>query len=449
MGQNDRESSGTVVRTPHQRSLADVSRAALELFENGISFDHSFRPSRAGRGASSGYESPEAISPTSKVNLDSKPIRSSTSQPFLGKRRNILEDPGREQKGSHHRMVARKTFHELTNSLRTKQSPTNVLMANTHTRIQNITKKHIRRRSGTGHPTTQPIIGAWVEGIPQTEPVTAMAPTLPFIEHQEPLQIISERLGSKLGTKGTKTTMFQMESTEQDITSTISAGDQIRQDVQNLRAELQHLDSATLGKENRKLLNLRGPETAGIREVDTTMKQHSGVGESVCTRITITTRSPVVGGAPAEDCTGPPVMKQEKSIETCPEKKPNSSLKTGDMPINTPSDTTSPAPTNLREDAKPYVLKTTRAANRLQLRQTKANAAPQKSEPNPAQAKHEAVIHPKVSLKVGYIEERKKTALASSPVASITTAPATVRRDRCDTYSECLQASLTRCWIRQ
>lgn len=417
-GQNDQESCGTVVRTPHQRSLVDVSRAALELFENGISFDPSFRSKRAGHGSSSDHESSGGVSPTSKVPPGPERKTDSKSQAFLGKYQNSTEDTGGELKKPGHRTVTRKAFRELTNSLRTKKSLSNILMTNTQTRIQSMAKKHILRRVNTSSPMVSPTEGTWAEEVDQqTEPVKTTPPSLPSIKHQGPLQV-------------------------EDNVESILILDRIRQDMTMLRNGLLDLEPVQAGKENKQGHNISAQGRTGMLSSTTGVEV---VDESACTPITITTGSLRLRSGPSKDFDALAAKKQEKPTASCPEKKSSVSPKTEDTPAATPSDTTFLVPADQQQDEKQYVLKTTRAANRLQLRQKKADMVTQSTESKPStanQSQTEVQPTPKVMLKIAYAEERKKKRKAEEAVLTVLALQTRTKRHICGVCSECLHVGL-------
>ncbi|KAJ3486360.1 hypothetical protein NLG97_g6632 [Lecanicillium saksenae] len=431
LSQNDRESCGTVVRTPHHRSLADVSRAALELFENGISFDHSFRSKRASNGSPSRHESSEAISPTSKVERGAKHIRNSDSQPFLGKYRDCQEIRGAEQIIPSQRTVTRRTLRELTNSLRTKASLTNLLMTSPSVRLRTMARKNMMRREDTNLPMNQPIVGAWIEDLNQTEQVKREPPSLPLIEHQEPLRLMPEKKNANLWIKGyMETNMAAEKPTRADPPSSVSTPDEIRQEMKSLQ-ELLKQDMEEIGKENSKTFKRNRSIGVDTEAMEKTTAGIDQTGESACTYITITTGSMRAKPGKLKDFNELGMSKQQIAIESCAEMKSSKSSKTEDMPAHTPNDTTCAVAANVQKGTGAYVLKPTRVANRIQLRQKKEVNEAQNTEGSPSTSNRSDIVTPPVQrglLRVGYQEERKKKTarVAKSVAATINTPSAMV-----------------------
>ncbi|KAJ6789293.1 hypothetical protein PWT90_02159 [Aphanocladium album] len=456
---NGRESCGTVVRTPHHRSLGDVSRAALELFENGISFDRSFRSKRTGNGSSSRYESSEAVSPTTKVERDASHIRSSTLQPFLGKYREYQGSQDIEKKDSSHRTVTRKTFREMSHSLRTKTSLTNILMASPSARLQTMAKKHMMRKVDSTPATNQPLVGAWIEDLIQTELAKPKPPSLPAIEFEEPLRMIAKQQDSNLWIEGhLEKNMFAAKTRRTEAQSSVSTPNEVRQEMENFQENLLKRDSAATGKENCKIQDRKFATSVDTGGIEATMKGINETGESACTYITITTGSMRVKAVQSKDFNELEVSKQQNSAESYLEMKSKNSSKTEDTPANTPNDTAYPVSTNHQQDAKQYVLKTTRGANRIQLRQKKVAAEAQNAELSPSTTNCSNTVTPpaqKSMLKVGFLEERKKQRVgmaipAATPTATPTAEPSAIpstaqeaqaptSRKHCGGCSECLR----------
>lgn len=403
------------MRTPHQRSLVDVSGAALELFENGISFDHSFRSKRAGQGMSSKQESSGGVSPTSQVPTGQGHITDSKSQAFLGKQQNNLEDSGGKSNKPGHRTATRKAFRELTNSLRTKKSLPNVIMENTQNRIQNMTRKHILRREEQARtPTASPTVGIWIDGAAQqTKPAKTTPSSLPTIKHQESLQTVGD-------------------------VGTVLTPDRIYQDMSVLRNGVLNLESTETGKENEGSHSVSAQAVTTNDIPNSTMKDADAKDQSAYTHITITTGSfRLKAGAPSKHYDALVAKELEKPTGSYPENKLSDSSKTADTQTATPKDTTLAVSVNYQPGAKQHTMKTTRAANRLQLRQKKADDDSESTEPKPSKANQsqtESHPAPKVMLKVAYIEERKKKRGTAALSVLTRTKP-----NHCGGCSECLR----------
>ena len=365
-------------------------------------------------------ESSGGVSPTSQVPTGQGRITESASQAFLGKQQNNSEDAGGKPNKPGHRTATRKAFRELTNSLRTKKSLTNIIMENTQTRIQNMTRKHILRKEEASIPTASPTVGVWIDDAAlQTERAKTTPPSLPTIKHQEPLQMVGDA-------------------------GTVSTPDRIRQDMKMLRNGLLDLESTKTGKENEGSYNVSDQAVTTNVIPNSKTKDVDARDQSAYTHITITTGSfRLKAGAPSKHCDALAAKKLEKPTGSCPENKLSVSSKTGDTQAATPKDTTPAVSVNYQQDAKQYALKTTRAANRLQLRQKKADILSESTEPKPStanQSQTESHPAPKAMLKVAYIEERKKKRETMAALLSVLTRTKPPRH--CGGCSECLRVGL-------
>lgn len=402
------------MRTPHQRSLVDESGAALELFENGISFDHSFRPKKAGQGLSSKQESSGGVSPTSQVPIGQSHITDSKSEAFLGKQQKDLEDSGGKTNKPGNRTATRKAFRELTNSLRTKKSWPNNFKGNAQARIQNMTRKHILRREEAKTPTASPTVDIWIDGAAQpAERAKTLPSSLPTIQHQEPLQMVGD-------------------------VGIVSAPGRIHQDMSMLRNGVLSPESTKTGKENEGSHSVSAQGVSANDVPNFKTKEVDVEVQSAYTHITITTGSfRLKAEAPLNHCDALAAKKLEKPTKSCPENKLSISSKTEGTQIDTPKDTVPAVSANCQQGTRQHILKTTRGANRLQLRQKKADLDSEGTEPKPCKASQsltESHQAPKVMLKVAYIEERKK-----KRETAVLSALTRTRSNHCGGCSECLR----------
>ncbi|KAK8148742.1 hypothetical protein G3M48_009236 [Beauveria asiatica] len=224
-------------------------------------------------------------------------------------------------------------------------------------------------------------VGAWVEGSPQQT-----AASLPIIEHQESLHMTNDD-GFLLTT------------------------DRTCQDMSKSKDESVNLDPTETDKENQSGHNL-GVQGRFVKEVpNATTKRLEARDESAYTRITTTTGSMQQEDPPMGDYNGLAVKKQEKPTAFWPEKTSNDIPKAEGTPANIPNDITSPELMNCQKDAKLCALKITRAANRLQLRQKKADIVTPSigSKALTANANLvDALLAPRMALTVAYTGEREK-----------------------------------------
>lgn len=403
---NERASCGTVMRTPHQRSLADISRAGLELFENGISFDHSFRSKKASHATSFNRESSGGISPTTKVRPDPDHIANSKWQPFLENGDHNSKDPTNQMSKLGHRTDTRKTFRAVTNSLRATTSLSNIFMANTQTRTQTMAKKHMLRRETTDSLTESHLAGARVKNVDQKAGrFMTMAPSLSTIQYPEPFEMTEDvRCGS--------------------------TPDKTVQDTRMLSGGFPDLNCINHSKEDQEghSLGVRGRTEDEASNTPRAVQAKDG---SVYTHTTITTGSMLLTAPQLEGRNAPVANEPGMPTASCPEKTWNVLSKAVDTQIATPNDTTSLAGASSLQDAIPFALKTTRAAHRLQLREKKTNGITQSVGPKATPASHsltEPQNGPKTMLKVAYAEDRKRKVVQRE-----------MERIHCDGCSECFR----------
>ncbi|KAM3440942.1 hypothetical protein NHJ13734_003079 [Beauveria thailandica] len=257
------------------------------------------------------------------------------------------------------------------------------------------------------------VVGAWVEGSPQQT-----AASLPIIEHEESLHMTNDD-GFLLTT------------------------DRTCQDMSKSKDESVDLDSTETDKENQSGHNL-GVQGRFVKEVpNTTTKRLEARDECAYTRITTTTGFMQQEDPPMGDYNGLAVKKQEKPTAFWPEKTSNDMPKAEGTPANIPNDITSPELMNRQKDAKLCALKITRAANRLQMRQKKADIVTPSigSKALTANANLvDALLAPRIALTVAYTGEReKKSREAVAAVAAVQVVETEMNGYRCDGCSECLR----------
>ncbi|KAM3546348.1 hypothetical protein ARSEF1564_000836 [Beauveria bassiana] len=252
-------------------------------------------------------------------------------------------------------------------------------------------------------------VGAWVENSPQQT-----APSLPMIEHQESLHMGDDE-GFVLTT------------------------DQTCQDISNPIDESLDLDPTETDKENRGR-HILGVQGWFVNEVPNSLtKRLEARDESAYTRITTTTGSMQQKDPPLGDYNGLAVKKQEQPTACWPEKTSNDISKVEGTPADIPNDITSPELMNYQKDAKPCVLKTTRATNRLQLRQKKADIVTPSIGSKASTDKSnlvDAFLAPRIAATVAYTGEREKKKREAAAVQGVETE---MNGYHCDGCSECLR----------
>ncbi|KAM3562000.1 hypothetical protein MY1884_002096 [Beauveria asiatica] len=275
-------------------------------------------------------------------------------------------------------------------------------------------KNNSMRKDMTSLSKAPHVVGAWlVEGSPQQT-----AASLPIIEHQESLHMANDD-GFLLTT------------------------DRTSQDMSKSKDESVDLDSTETDKENQSGHNL-GVQGRFVKEVpNTTTKRLEARDESVYTRITTTTGSMQQEDPPMGDYNGLAVKKQEKPTAFWPEKTSNDMPKAEGTPANIPNDITSPELMNCQKDAKLCALEITRAANRLQLRQKKADIVTPSMGSKALTANAnlvDALLAPRMALTVAYTGEReKKSREAVAAVAAVQVVETEMNGYHCDGCSECLR----------
>lgn len=422
-------SDGTVVRTPHQRSLADVSRSALELFQNGISFDHSGPSSGVGFRASPRRISSPAVSPTfrgaQEPNLESwsegpKSLYNFGSSMagneatnikfdlFLDHSRTQPPEPGEEKRSVQLSKMSRRAFQRLTKPPRT---------VTTQAQNQNVTQKQKLQRKMSMPVIPLSKVDAWIMNVAHRTK-----------DGDSPARILGKPPGN------TATPSLENLSVKKAVdVSNRGAREAITNNVDILQRQVQMIDAMRSHKKQQR--------DCGQKEttiVDITGKW-GRIGESVCTPITTTTGYSQYGElSPAlVDCNDAAVTSQEESTICYHETTLSALPKAKDLPAPTQNATTSAIPSKCNQESRVRYLKISDGATRTRIRTTtvqeKKSHSTERMPSTPPPQEPNGRKTPKVNLKIACVEERKRRE------QSLPKVPISQKVGLCDVCSECLQ----------
>lgn len=256
--EDGRGSCRTVLRTPHRLSLAEASPSALELFENGISFDHSndskLREDDTISGQSAWMNSPGAISPTSQVAEYKPPLASNqyniatnvspSEKSFLGPGTIAKLDPGGKT-GSSIQPLRLKTNKNRTKLLPQKKSFRSLFKKNSGSIV--------RQPKAIGGLMTPQTDGCQMEGDPIRHKQMRCPMDFEAIDPgQENLHGFQKRSKTFLRTLNSMTNLHRTQALTppREIAfgpATQYSSESVRKDMMKLREKLGDLDRMDLG----------------------------------------------------------------------------------------------------------------------------------------------------------------------------------------------------------
>lgn len=430
-------SEGTVVRIPYHR-VEDVSRSALELFQNGISFDHSGPSSGVELGASLRRIYSPAVSPTftgaQELNLErwyegptpfynlggsmaGNEVTDREVDRFLGPSRTQPPEPGGEERNVQLSKMSRRAFQRLNKPLQTQTSLGNITMLTTQAQNQNVMQEQKLQRKMSMPVIPLSKVDAWIVNVPRRTK-----------DGDNPGRILEKPPGYTAGPS-----LENLAVRRAVGISSRGAREAIANGAGILQRQVQMIDAMRSHKKQQREC---GQKETTI--VDITGKW-GGIGESVCTPITTTTGYNQCGelSEALVDCNDAAATPQEESTMCYHETTLSGLPKAKDVPAPTQNATMSVIPLKCNQESSVRYLKMSDGATRTRIRtKTVQEKKSHSTEPMPSTSPPQepnARKRPKVSLKIAYVEERKRRGQSPPKV------PMSQNVGLCGVCSECLQ----------